>query len=98
MHRALNLAYVPGSKVLRHNTFEVQPGEKIGICGPTGAGKGTLINILTRYYEIDSGTILIDGQNLQQLTEESLRKQIGVVLQEAFSLHRHGNEQPEVRP
>jgi ABC-type multidrug transport system fused ATPase/permease subunit len=80
----VDFSYVPGSKVLRHNTFDVQPGEKIGICGPTGAGKSTLINILTRYYEIDSGTILIDGQNLQQLTQESLRKQIGVVLQEAF--------------
>jgi ATP-binding cassette subfamily B protein len=80
----VDFSYVPGRKILRHNTFEVQPGEKIGICGPTGAGKSTLINILTRYYDIDSGTILIDGQNLQQLTQESLRKQIGVVLQEAF--------------
>ena len=80
----VDFSYVPGRKILRHNTFDVQPGEKIGICGPTGAGKSTLINILTRYYEIDSGTILIDGQNLQKLTQESLRKQIGVVLQEAF--------------
>jgi ATP-binding cassette subfamily B protein len=80
----VDFSYVPGRKILRHNTFEVQPGESIGICGPTGAGKSTLINILTRYYDIDSGTILIDGQNLQQLTQESLRKQIGVVLQEAF--------------
>ncbi len=80
----VDFSYVPGRKILRKNTFEVQPGESIGICGPTGAGKSTLINILTRYYDIDSGTILIDGQNLQQLTQESLRKQIGVVLQEAF--------------
>jgi ATP-binding cassette subfamily B protein len=80
----VDFSYLPGSKILRDNTFDVQPGEKIGICGPTGAGKSTLINILTRYYDIDSGTILIDGQNLQQLTQESLRKQVGVVLQEAF--------------
>jgi ATP-binding cassette subfamily B protein len=80
----VDFSYVPGRKILRHNTFDVQPGEKIGICGPTGAGKSTLINILTRYYDIDSGTILIDGQNLQQLTQASLRKQVGVVLQEAF--------------
>jgi ATP-binding cassette subfamily B protein len=80
----VDFSYVPGVKILRHNSFDVQPGESIGICGPTGAGKSTLINILTRYYDIDSGTILIDGQNLQQLTQESLRKQIGVVLQEAF--------------
>jgi ATP-binding cassette subfamily B protein len=80
----VDFSYVPGRKILRHNTFEVQPGEKIGICGPTGAGKSTLINILTRYYDIDSGTILIDGQDLSKLTQESLRKQVGVVLQEAF--------------
>jgi len=80
----VDFSYVPGIKILRHNSFDVQPGESIGICGPTGAGKSTLINLLTRYYDIDSGTILIDGQNLQQLTQESLRKQIGVVLQEAF--------------
>jgi ATP-binding cassette subfamily B protein len=75
---------VPGQKILRNNNFDVAPGESIGICGPTGAGKSTIINILTRYYDVDSGTILIDGQNLRQLTRESLRKQIGAVLQEAF--------------
>jgi ATP-binding cassette subfamily B protein len=80
----VDFSYVPGRKILRHNTFDVQPGEAIGICGPTGAGKSTLINILTRYYDIDSGTILIDGQDLNKLTQESLRKQVGVVLQEAF--------------
>jgi len=80
----VDFSYVPGRKILRKNTFKVQPGEAIGICGPTGAGKSTLINILTRYYDIDSGTILIDGQDLSKLTQESLRKQVGVVLQEAF--------------
>ena len=64
--------------------FVVEPGESIGICGPTGAGKSTLINILTRYYEITAGTILIDGQDLSKLTQASLRRQVGVVLQEAF--------------
>ncbi len=80
----VDFGYVPGQKVLRDNNFDVQPGETIGICGPTGAGKSTIINILTRYYDVDSGTILIDGQNLRQLTRDSLRKQIGAVLQEAF--------------
>jgi ABC-type multidrug transport system fused ATPase/permease subunit len=80
----VDFGYVPGQKILRNNNFDVQPGESIGICGPTGAGKSTIINILTRYYDVDSGTILIDGQNLRQLTRESLRKQIGAVLQEAF--------------
>ena len=80
----VDFGYVPHSLVLRDNTFDVAPGESIGICGPTGAGKSTLINILTRYYDITAGTIYIDGQDLSTLTQASLRKQIGVVLQEAF--------------
>ena len=82
--RDVDFSYVPHRKILKHNTFVAKPGEMIGICGPTGAGKSTIINILTRYYDIDSGAILIDGQNLQSLTQGSLRQQIGVVLQEAF--------------
>ncbi len=80
----VDFSYVPGRKILRHNTFDAQPGQKIGICGPTGAGKSTIINILTRYYDIDSGLIEIDGQDISLLTQHSLRQQIGVVLQEAF--------------
>lgn len=80
----VDFSYVPGRKILKHNTFEALPGQKIGIVGPTGAGKSTIINILTRYYDVDSGQILIDGQDLSKLTQVSLREQIGVVLQEAF--------------
>ncbi|MCO5199130.1 MAG: ABC transporter ATP-binding protein/permease [Anaerolineae bacterium] len=80
----VDFSYVPGRKILKHNTFVAEPGQKIGICGPTGAGKSTIMNILTRYYDIDSGTILIDGQNLEALTQVSLREQVGMVLQEAF--------------
>ena len=80
----VDFSYVPGRQVLKHNTFEAQPGQMIGICGPTGAGKSTIINILTRYYDIDNGTILIDEQDLSRLTQDSLRKQVGTVLQEAF--------------
>ncbi|MCH9766302.1 MAG: ABC transporter ATP-binding protein/permease [Actinomycetia bacterium] len=80
----VDFGYTPHSLILRDNTFDVAPGENIGICGPTGAGKSTLINILTRYYDINAGRILIDGQDLSKLTQASLRKQIGVVLQEAF--------------
>ncbi len=80
----VDFSYVPGRKILRHNTFEAKPGQKIGICGPTGAGKSTIINILTRYYDVDSGQITIDGQPLEKLTQRSLREQVGVVLQEAF--------------
>jgi ATP-binding cassette subfamily B protein len=80
----VDFSYVPGRKILKHNTFVAEPGQKIGICGPTGAGKSTIMNILTRYYDIDSGTILIDGQELKTLAQDSLRNQVGMVLQEAF--------------
>ena len=56
-----------GRKILRHNTFEAQPGQKIGLVGPTGAGKSTIMNILTRYYDLDSGAIEIDGVNIAEL-------------------------------
>jgi ATP-binding cassette subfamily B protein len=80
----VDFGYVPGRLILRDNNFDVAPGESIGICGPTGAGKSTIINILTRYYDLDRGQILIDGQDLAKLTRKSLRRQIGAVLQEAF--------------
>ena len=80
----VDFSYVPGRRILKDNSFEALPGQMIGICGPTGAGKSTIINILTRYYDIDDGTILIDGQNLATLTQQSLRRSIGTVLQEAF--------------
>lgn len=80
----VDFSYVKGRKVLRGNSFEAKPGQKIGLCGPTGAGKSTIMNILTRYYDVDSGTITIDGQNIATLTQASLRQQIGAVLQEAF--------------
>ena len=80
----VDFSYVKGRKILRDNTFEALPGQKIGLCGPTGAGKSTIINILTRYYDIDSGTITIDGQNIADISQESLRKNISAVLQEPF--------------
>lgn len=80
----VDFSYVPGRKILKDNTFVAEPGQMIGLCGPTGAGKSTIVNILTRYYDIDSGSIWIDGQNLATLTQSSLRQQVGMVLQEAF--------------
>jgi ATP-binding cassette subfamily B protein len=80
----VNFSYIPGRQVLKHNSFEAMPGQMIGLCGPTGAGKSTIINILTRYYDIDSGGIEIDGQDIYAVTQASLRRQIGVVLQEPF--------------
>jgi ABC-type multidrug transport system fused ATPase/permease subunit len=82
--RDVDFSYVQGRKILKHNTFTAQPGEKIGLCGPTGAGKSTIINLITRYYDLDAGAIFIDGHNIAQMQKDSLRQQIGIVLQEAF--------------
>jgi ATP-binding cassette subfamily B protein len=80
----VDFSYVEGRKILRHNSFVAKPGEMIGLCGPTGAGKSTIINILTRYYDIDSGTITIDGQDIKEVKQADLRLQISAVLQEPY--------------
>jgi ATP-binding cassette subfamily B multidrug efflux pump len=66
----------------------VKPGEKIGLVGPSGAGKSTLVNVLLRLYDLESGQIRIDGQDIASVTQESLRRQIGVVTQDTSLLHR----------
>jgi subfamily B ATP-binding cassette protein MsbA len=77
-------SYMEGEQVLNDISFTVQPGETIAIVGATGAGKSTIINLLNRFYEINSGSILIDGVSIKDYTLESLRDQIGVVLQDVF--------------
>ena len=66
----------------------VRPGEKIGLVGPSGAGKSTLVNVLLRLYDLEQGRILVDGQDIARVTQESLRSQIGVVTQDTSLLHR----------
>jgi ATP-binding cassette subfamily B multidrug efflux pump len=66
----------------------VRAGEKIGLVGPSGAGKSTLVNVLLRLYDLEAGRILIDGQDIAGVTQESLRSQIGVVTQDTSLLHR----------
>jgi len=66
----------------------VRAGEKIGLVGPSGAGKSTLVNVLLRLYDLEAGRILIDGQDIAHVTQESLRSQIGVVTQDTSLLHR----------
>jgi ATP-binding cassette subfamily B protein len=80
----VDFSYVPGHKILKDNTFQANPGDIIGLCGPTGAGKSTIINILTRYYDIDSGYIKVDGYPVNEVRQDSLRIQIAQVLQEPF--------------
>ncbi|MET0867862.1 MAG: ATP-binding cassette domain-containing protein, partial [Pseudorhodoplanes sp.] len=69
-------------------SLEVKPGEKIGLVGRSGAGKSTLVNLLLRFFELEDGRILIDGQDISQVTQESLRTQISVVTQDTSLLHR----------
>lgn len=80
----VEFAYVPGVKVLKQATFEAKPGDTIAIIGPTGAGKTTIINLLTRFYDIDSGSIKIDGMELSDLDKHSLRSKLGIVLQDTY--------------
>ncbi|WDJ74055.1 ABC transporter ATP-binding protein [Xanthomonas campestris pv. campestris] len=68
--------------------LQVRAGEKIGLVGPSGAGKSTLVNVLLRLYDLEQGRILIDGQDIAQVTQESLRGQIGLVTQDTSLLHR----------
>ncbi len=74
--------------VLANFNLTIQPGEKIGLVGRSGAGKSTVVNLLLRFFQLESGAILIDGQDVSTLTQESLRAQISVVTQDTSLLHR----------
>lgn len=76
--------YESGEPVLRGVSFEAQPGQTIAIVGPTGAGKTTIINLLPRFYDTTQGAVIIDGHNVRDVTLDSLRTQIGIVLQDTF--------------
>ncbi len=80
--------YGKGSGVIQGLDLKVRPGEKIGLVGPSGAGKSTLVNLLLRLYDLESGRILVDGQDIAGVTQESLRAQIGMVTQDTSLLHR----------
>jgi ATP-binding cassette subfamily B protein len=77
-------SYILGRTVLKDNTFHTEPGQVFGLCGPTGAGKSTIINILTRYYDIQQGSITVDGVRIDDIQQDSLRIQIAQVLQTPF--------------
>ena len=76
--------YEPGRKVFDGVSFRVEPGQTIALVGETGAGKSTIINLLTRFYDIQGGEILVDGHDIRNVTLESLRSQVGVMLQDSF--------------
>jgi ATP-binding cassette subfamily B multidrug efflux pump len=77
-----------GRKVLDSLNFVIRPGERVGLVGSSGAGKSTLINLLLRFYEIETGNIRIDGHDIREVTQESLRRAVGVVAQDTSLLHR----------
>ena len=77
-------AYEDGVPVLDKVSFTVEPGQTIAIVGPTGAGKTTIINLLPRFYDVTNGAVTIDGTDVRDVTAESLRRQIGIVLQDTF--------------
>ncbi|QOG04444.1 ABC transporter ATP-binding protein [Flavobacterium sp. MDT1-60] len=80
----VRFSYIPEEEVIKGIDLSVDAGQTIAIVGSTGAGKSTIINLLNRFYEINSGTIFIDGHNIENYTLASLRKQIAVVLQDVF--------------
>jgi ABC-type multidrug transport system fused ATPase/permease subunit len=82
--KKVRFSYEKGEEVLHGISFDVLPGEKVAIVGATGAGKSTIINLLNRFYDIDSGSICLDGQDLREYTLASLRRNIAVVLQDVF--------------
>jgi ATP-binding cassette subfamily B multidrug efflux pump len=80
------------TKVIEDFSLTVKPGEKIGLVGRSGAGKSTLVNLLLRFYDLEGGHIRIDGQDIASVTQESLRRQIGMVTQDTSLLHRSVRE------
>ncbi len=82
--RDVCFSYEEGHRILDHINFKVKQGETYAIVGPTGAGKSTIVNLISRFYNVDSGTILIDGVDISKVTIRSLREQMGVMMQDSF--------------
>ncbi len=80
----VTFAYEKESNVLEQVSFDVKAGESIALVGPTGAGKSTIVSLISRFYDIDSGSITIDGKNIADVTLHSLRSQMGIMLQDSF--------------
>lgn len=80
----VNFSYVPEKKLIQNFNLEVKPGQRVAIVGPTGCGKTTVINLLMRFYDVDSGKIRVDGTDIRDMTRGSLRTNYGMVLQETW--------------
>ena len=84
----IDFSYPGGREVLRGFTLRIEPGQRVGLVGPSGAGKSTIISLVQRLFDIDGGRLLIDGQDLRTMTQDSLRAAIAVVPQEVSLFHR----------
>jgi ATP-binding cassette subfamily B protein len=80
----VRFSYVEGTPIIKDMTLEAKPGETVALVGPTGAGKTTIVNLLTRFYETDAGSICIDGIDICQIRKDDLRRLLGLVLQDTF--------------
>jgi ATP-binding cassette subfamily B multidrug efflux pump len=88
----VDFAYGGSRKVLDGFSLHIRPGEKVGLVGRSGAGKSTIVNLLLRFYDVEAGHIFIDGQDISQVTQNSLRENIGMVTQDTSLLHRSVRE------
>jgi ATP-binding cassette subfamily B multidrug efflux pump len=84
----VQFSYGGDKAVIERLNLHIRPGEKIGLVGRSGAGKSTVVNLLLRFYDIEGGRLLIDGQDIAQVTQDSLRAQVGMVTQDTSLLHR----------
>jgi ATP-binding cassette subfamily B multidrug efflux pump len=82
--KGVNFSYLPNVPVLKNISLKANPGQTIALVGPTGAGKTTMVNVLTRFYDIQSGSITIDGNDIRKISKDDLRRQLGIVLQDVF--------------
>jgi ATP-binding cassette subfamily B protein len=80
----VSFAYTPDAPVLKQVSLHAHPGETVALVGPTGAGKTTIVNLLTRFYDVDAGRILLDGADIRTLDRYALRRQLGIVLQDTY--------------
>lgn len=81
----VDFSYVPGKPIIKDFSIHIRPGQNVAIVGPTGAGKTTLVNLLMRFYEIDDGTISIDGMNTKDMTRANVHRMFSMVLQDTWT-------------